>query len=173
MKANEFIKRHGVPAPSQPIKILLVDSGATDAKTAEAEAVFRLVTDKMQSEALCDAAKAGAPAAEEARVALEHAHLLHAILRDKDRPAEPFFDGADEVLAFLVPDERIRVLGVYQLWKEQQIPSEITKEQYQAMVEDAKHLFFGDLLTKYGYWPTRWALPSLARASIASLASRS
>lgn len=171
MKAAEaFLQGRGKPAPSHPVKILLVHSGGVEQQVQEVEAVFRLVPDRLYAEAIEDAAasarKMKEPPTDEVRRALEQSHLLHAILRDKDAPATPFFDGPDEARALLLPDSRVELIGEYQRWKESVLPTHLTPEEFKAFEEDAKALFLPALLSKYGYWPTLWALASLARQTL-------
>jgi len=168
MKASDFLKSRGRPSAPHPVTLILVDdSGEGPQGLREAQAVMRFVVDRKHAEALDKAAESlrgsKVPATEESTRAREQAHLLHEILRDKESPAEPFFDSPEEAFSMLVSDERLRLLFEYQQFKESVLPALDKPEDLAAFQEDAKSLFFGDLLKKHGYWRTLRALPSLAR----------
>lgn len=168
MKASQFFKTAGrfKPAPSHPVALRLVNEDGGVQSFAEAEAVFRFVPQSLHDDAGGDAAKALAtsktPVTDERRRAEEQVHLLYAALRDKSAPAEPFFDDVETCRAMLMPDERIRLLAEYQHFVETHFPESITPEKFKEMVEDASTFSVSALLSKYGYWPTRRALASLA-----------
>lgn len=160
MKASEFIKQRGKPAPSLPVRVRLVDNSGEAQDVAEAEAVFRFLPDRLKSEADGDAEKALAslksPITEEIRAAYQQAYMLNAVLRDKAAPLEPFFDGgADECRAMLMPSERIRLLGAYQSWVEREFPEDWTAAKMQEAIKDAGNFSLPDLLSRYGFDITR------------------
>ena len=176
MKAAEYVKQRGAPAPSHPITVRLVDSSVGENQTfTDALAVFVLVPDRLHMAALDAAAKMAdglnPPASQETRTAMEQAHFLCAALRDKDARSGPFFDGPEECRAMLVPDERMRLLVEYQRFVATAYPAMLTDAETRAFAEDAKALFLGDLLSKQGYWQTLRALPSFARILGISLTS--
>ena len=160
MKASEFLKARGKPAPSQPVTIHLVaDTGTEQSEALGAPAVFRFVSDRIKADADGDAAAALArlksPATDEIRAAYEQSYFLHAALRDATAPAEPFFDGADECRAMLVPTERLRLLAVYQQWIELQFPDDFDSVKLKEAMADAESFTVSALLLKYGYVTTR------------------
>lgn len=163
MKASEFMKSRGKPAPSLPVTLHLVSTAGSESQDAEgAPAVFRFVPDRIKTDADADASRAlaaiaakGTPVTDEIRAAYEHAHLLHAILRDADKPGEPFFDGADECRAMLMPSERLRLLGDYQAWIDVNFPSITDPAKFKEAMADAESFTVKALLTKYGYAITR------------------
>lgn len=168
MKASDFFAQRGKPAPSHPVKVRLVDISGESQRFVEAEARMRFVPDRLHAEALDDAAaflaKARTPPTDESRRSREQAHLLHTVLRDAAAPIEPFFDSPDQCATMLVPDERIRLLAEYQHWQQTHFPDSVAVEEFKAMVEDAETFTLPALLSKYGYWPIRRALTSLALA---------
>lgn len=169
MKASEFFKQRGQPAPSLPVKLRLVCDVDSTQEIRDATAVFRFVPDRIKTDADGDASKAlatlqakGIPLTDEIRAAHGQSHLLHAILRDASSPAEPFFDGPDEARAMLMPSERIRLLGAYQAWVEKEFPGEMSAAEFKEAMADAEGFTGRDLLTKYGYDTTRRLLIFLA-----------
>jgi hypothetical protein len=168
MKAAEYVKNRGKPAPSHPVTLRLLDSSVGESQSfTEAPAVFCLVSDRLHTGAL-DAAnrkadEANPPASAETRIAMEQAHFLCAALRDKDAPSAPFFDGPEECRAMLNADERLRLIVEYQRFVATSYPAVLTDAETKAFAEDAKALFLGDLLSRRGYWQTLRALPSFAR----------
>lgn len=166
MKAKDFFEKHAKTGPSHPVDMTLVSD---DGKVAgKAPAVFRLLTDKLMAEAGGDAeqelAHLKTPLNTEITAAYHHSSVLFMALRDKDSPLEPFFESAAACRERLLPSERIRLMGEYQMWREKEYPDVVDVDTFRQMVEDAKGFSFGVLLSKFGYWPIRRALPSLVSA---------
>ncbi len=162
MKAAEFFKQRGKPAPSLPVKIRLVSEVDSLQEIRDADAVFRFVPDRIKSDADGDASKAlatlqakGIPITDEIRATYAQSHLLFAILRESASPAEPFFDSADEVRLMLMPSERLRLLGTYQGWVEKEFPGDMSPAEFAEAVKDAQNFTLTALLTKYDYDITR------------------
>jgi hypothetical protein len=160
--AKKFLKDRGRPSPSEPVKIHLLDDSGTQQTEAEgAPAVFRFVSDKVQTDAAVDAGRAIAaleekgPVAPEIRTAYEHAYLLHAILRDPAAPLSPFFDGPEEVRTLIPATERVRLIGTWQTWMETKFPGDFSSEKFKEAMADAESFTLKALLTKYGYATTR------------------
>lgn len=161
--AKQFLRDRGRPAPSEPVKIHLVDDSGTAQTEAEgAPAVFRFVSDRTKAEADADAARAiaaleakGVPVGGELRAAYEHAHFLHAALRNPASPLSPFFDSADEARSMLMPSERLRLLAAYQTWVEQRFPGDFDSEKFKEAMADAETFSVRALLIKYGYATTK------------------
>lgn len=155
MKASDFFSNRGKPAPSLPVRFRLVDNSGEEQRTADGEAVFRFVPDRLKCEADGDAEKAlgslKVPVTPEIRAAYEQAAFLHTALRDKAAPLEPFFDTADECRAMLMPSERLRLLAAYANWVEQQFPPDWTPAKLQEAIKDAGNFSLPTLLNTYGY----------------------
>lgn len=161
--AKQFLASKGRPAPSEPVKIHLVDDSGTQQTEAEgALAVFRFVTDRVKADADADAARAlagleskGLVVSAELRAAYEHSHFLHAALRNPAEPISPFFDSADEVRGMLLPSERIRLLSAYAAWVDLKFPGDFDAPKFKEAMADAESFTVPALLTKYGYAITR------------------
>ena len=162
--ASLLFQSRGKSAPSLEVKMRLIRTTGSTQQVAEAEAVFRFVSDRETAEAVARAALACATMKPEPtdgiREAVRQAHLLHEALRQKENPAGVFFGGADECRMMLVDIERRRLLGEYELWKEREFPERLDPKQWAEAVEDARNFTMPALLTKYGYDITRRLLLS-------------
>lgn len=168
--AKQFLRSKGRAAPSEPVKIHLLDDSGTQQTEAEgAPAVFRFVTDRVKADADNDAARAiaglegkGVVVSPEVRVAYEQSHFLHAALRDPANPISPYFDSGDEVMGMLAPVERLRLIAAYQTWIEVKFPSDFDSPKFKEAMADAESFTVKALLTKYGYGITRSCVISSA-----------
>lgn len=168
--AKQFLRSKGRTAPSEPVKIHLVDDSGTQQTEAEgAPAVFRFVTDRVKADADSDAARAlaalegkGIVLSGELRAAYEQSHFLHAALRNPAEPLSPFFDNADEARGMLLPSERLRLIAAYQAWIEVKFPSDFDSPKFKEAMADAESFTVKALLTKYGYGITRSCVISSA-----------
>lgn len=178
MNALEFLQSRGRPAPSHRVAIRLCGKDRNGNEVmADAEAVMVLVSDdarlRCTEEAAAALAKAGKAPTDERLRTEETYHVLCRALRDADQSSKPFFETVLQAQSLLVAVEAVRIMREYQGFVDEHYPEVISVDEMQAMEDDARALFFGDLISKYGYWPIRRALPSLAATLGESRAARS
>jgi len=166
MNAEAFLASAGqsVVAPHKvDLRLFSKDKGGP-LPTVPAVLQFVPDSDRLRAVDAASAELAKVPGgASPARRAVEEAHhILTLAIRDASAPSKVFFASVEQCKSLLVDDEALRIWNEYERFKFTHYPGSITVEQVAEIKEAAKTLFLDALISRFGYWPTLRALPSLA-----------
>jgi hypothetical protein len=147
VKLGQFL----ADAPEAPrkdvsFKVLGRAKGDGSKTMIEASACFMFVDQASESKAFADAdealassfstSKIAPPA--DVRAAKRNFYLLHAALRDKDDPRQPFAESADMLERALSPRQAVFLLRAYDEFVAEEFPDTITAQGLAALESEAE-----------------------------------
>lgn len=170
MRLGDFLSA-ARPIPHKPIKFKAIGKDPSgNVATTDVDAVFVFVDEHERQRARVEAMEAlkkeykdaePPPAVVSDEIAY---HFLFRALRDAQDERITLAESVRALKNALVAKEAARLDEEYNAWIDLEYPDSVTAEEFEKMKQEAKSLFFADLLTAYGFSAIRKALPSLARA---------